>query len=151
MATRADQARAAVEQNNSVRKRGDASAAHPTRPEILRESAAHSAHGRAVHARTKLQADAKAGKPNVGKVRGFWQTGPHGGEEQTFNGVPGDGRGSDGPASIAKASRKSTRGAVPAGEKPCAQLTRQAIRETHTPEHRAESSIARGMHAIRGR
>ena len=150
MATKAEQASASVARKNSVRKRAAAPKAHPTKPEILRAATAKSSRGRALHGRTKLQADAKAGKPDLGKTTGFFQSGPHGGEDQTFNGVPGTGRGSDGPASVAKTSRKSTRGSVAGGEK-ASSMTRGVRAAMNTPEKRAARATAKAGAKGRGK
>jgi hypothetical protein len=95
---------------------------------------AASKKGRSVHGRTKLQADAKALKPRVAEIE-FFKTGPHGGEEQTTNNVM-SGRGADGRASVRKASRKSTRGSVPAGEK-ASNMSREVTRRATSPSSRA--------------
>ena len=143
MATKAEQLRAQTARENSNHKRtGKSSAGSAQKSKTLQAATAGSAKGRSLHGRTKLQADAKAGKPDPGKITGFWQTGPHGGEEQTVNGVPGTGRGADGPANVTKASRKSTRGSVAGGEK-ANQKTRAVKRAVASPERRAERSIAR--------
>ncbi len=144
MATRSEQARAASERSNSTQKR--ATAGKKTAPKlmkaVMKAGTAESKRGRALHGRTKLQADAKAGKPDPGRIEGFFKTGSNGGEAQTVNGVTGNGRGSDGPANVHKASRKSTRGSVAGGEKPSSQ-TRNVQRATHTPEKRAARNTAR--------
>src|SRR5262249_52384260 len=94
--------------------------------------------GRAVHARTKSLADAKAGKPGDGKQVARWRTGPNGGEEQTTNGVRTSGRGGDGtPPATSRVSRKSTRGSWPAGEKWSAPLQWRAERVASAPAARA--------------
>lgn len=135
MATRAEQTKADQQRANSASKRAARPGPHPNKNEMLRAATAKSDKGRALHAPTKRRADAKACKPGAGPVPAFWKTGINGGEEQTVNGVA-VGRGADGPASIRNASRKSTRGAWPGGEKD-AQLPRVVRRATHSPEARA--------------
>lgn len=148
MATRGEQQRAAAARTNSAAKRAASAEMKSTNPgkdtkAVMKAGTAASPRGRALHGRTKLQADAKAGKPDPGRVEGFFKTGSNGGEAQTFNGVTGTGRGSDGAASVHGASRKSTRGGVPGGEKPSSQKTRNVVRETYTPERRAARNTAR--------
>lgn len=133
MATRAEQFRTETERANSARRR----ALHERTPnqsksERLRAGIEQSKKQRAIHGRTKLQADAKALTPDhPGKTP---HSRPNGGEEQTLNGVS-TGRGADGPPG--RPSRKSSRGTVPAGEKP-SNMTRAVIRTLFTPERRAQ-------------
>lgn len=138
MATRADQTRAATNVKNSTAKRaaGTKKAAALPKPKRLKAATMESKHGRALHGKTKQQADAKAGKADPGKNWGKFRTGVNGGEEQTINNVAGTGRGADGAASLKKASRKSSRGGVPGGEKP-SNMTRAVQRRTVSPEARA--------------
>jgi len=142
MATRAEQAKSAAALQNSARKRAAAPKPHPTKPQMAKATTAASPKGRALHGRTKLQADAKAGKPDPGRITGFFKTGPHGGEAQTFNDVPGTGRGSDGAASVKKASRKSSRGSVAGGEKVNTQ-GHAAHNALSTPEKRSARAAAK--------
>lgn len=118
MPTRAERAHAATEQANSQRHtRAVALAkATPTKSERLKAAQHASKKGRSVHGRTKLQADAKAGKPDVGL---------DGGEPRTGGAPPS-----------ARPSRKSTRRALPAGEKPNRE-TRTMRARLSTPEARA--------------
>lgn len=87
-----------------------------------------------LNAATKLQADAKAGKPDPGRSE---LTRPNGGEEQTTNGTFGFGRGGDGVPHTTRVSRKSTRGSVPGGEKHASQLTARQERKVSSPTARA--------------
>ncbi len=154
MATRGEQARAASARTNSAQKRATSPTKAPGKPKlmkaVMKAGTAASHHGRALHAPTKLQADAKAGKPDQGLSVGFFKTGTNGGEAQTFNGVPGTGRGSDGAADVRKASRKSTRGGVPGGEKPSSPKRGDVLRATYTPEKRAARNTARNGSATKG-
>jgi len=122
---------------NSERKRGAADVKPVSAAVSLKRAELASGKGRAVHGPTNSLADAKAAKPGDGKRDDRWRTGPNGGEDQTFNGVEGDGRGSDGPAVVWKASRKNTRGSWAAGEKRSAPLTTRVQNALSTPEARA--------------
>ena len=115
MTTRSELARTETERANSRRLRLASAPVEPTKHERLRAAQHASVKGRSVHGRTKLQADAKAGKPDTGRDGG----------ERTTTGVPS-----------AKPSRKSTRGTVPGGEKP-SNLTRAVRRSSMTPQARA--------------
>jgi len=118
MPTRAERAHALTEQENQHRHARAAARAKAEPTKAERHSAAQHASkkGRSVHGRTKLQADAKAGKPNVGL---------DGGEPR-----------SGGAPVSARKSRKSTRRSLPAGEKPNAE-TRTVRARMATPEARA--------------
>ena len=135
MATRADESRARSQVRNSERKRVTVGVKAVTASMEQKRATGASKKGRALHAATKSRADAKASKPGDGKKVPRWRTGPNGGEEQTTNGVQGNGRGADG--SPGRASRKSTRGTWPAGEKRSAPLTSRAKSAVHSPERRA--------------
>lgn len=137
MATRRDETRARTEIANSERKRVLVGTKLVTASQRQKRAQLSRATHRSVHAPTKSLADAKAGKPGDGKKVPRWKTGPNGGEDPTTNGVEGTGRGADGPLSMAKTSRKSTRGSWAAGEKRAAQLqSRQELRVS-SPEARA--------------
>jgi hypothetical protein len=136
MSTRAQQARAKAERAQSALRRAAALPPHLNKNELQREGTGNSLKGRALHAATKLRADAKALKPNAGRVEGFFRTGNNGGEDQTVNGVR-VGRGADGPADVHKDSRKSTRGSWAAGEKRASPLTHRAQCAAVTPAARA--------------
>jgi len=138
MSSKAEQAHAAEQVQNSVEKRTVKSTG-TAKSELIRKGHEQSAKGRALHARTKRRADVLAGKPDEGPVPAFWKTGVNGGEAQTVNGVA-VGRGADGAAKIAKASRKSTRGEVPGGEK-ASQMAREVTRRVHAPSARADRSM----------
>ena len=137
MATRRDAAKAETEVENSSRGRKPVGVKPIAARQREKWHTLARKTKRAVHASTKSRADAKAGKPGDGKKVDRWKTGPNGGEDQTTNGVKGTGRGADGPPGRAKPSRKSTRGAWPAGEKPATTLTRRAKARITTPEARA--------------
>jgi hypothetical protein len=136
MATKADQSKAQAEQDNSARKRVTVGVKRVTAGMRQKRATGASPKGRAVHARTKSRADAKAGKPGDGKKVARWKTGPNGGEDQTTNGVRAGTRGADGPPGR-RPSRKSTRGEWAAGEKRDAQLTRRQRRRLTSPKARA--------------
>jgi hypothetical protein len=88
---------------------------------LQKRGIAESASGRSVHGRTKLQADAKAGKNEAHP--GLIETA--GGEIVSGLATPG-----------ARPSRKSTRGSVPAGEK-ASSMTTARKGSLYTPESRA--------------
>ncbi len=118
MATRAEIERAKQERAVSKKRRAQASKKEsvPTKSERIKAAQHASTKGRAVHGRTKLQADAKAGKP---------ETGLDGSEPRTGGGPL-----------VGRPSRKSTRGSVPGGEMASSE-TRAARMRIATPESRA--------------
>jgi hypothetical protein len=135
MATRADRLKAQTQIENSEKERKPVGVKRvPARVHEKWNTLGRKTK-RAVHAGTKSKADAKAGKPGDGKKVARWRTGPNGGEDQTTNGVR-TGRGADGLPGKTP-SRKSTRGAWPAGEKRVAPLTSRVKARVHSPEARA--------------
>ena len=116
MATKAERAKAEAAIANSEKHRKDGEKKGSSRHEQLKAANHKSKTGHALHGKTKLQADAKAGKPDVGL---------DGGEART------------GGAPVSKTkSRKSTRRGLPGGEKPSSEK-RAVIMRTTSPEARA--------------
>jgi hypothetical protein len=136
MATKADETRSRMQVDNSRQKRVTVGVKPVSASQRLKRNETARTTHRALHARTKSEADAKAGKPGDGKKVQRWRTGPNGGEDQTINGVAGTGRGADGMPGT-KPSRKSTRGSWPAGEKRVALLTSRVTLEVTRPQERA--------------
>lgn len=152
MATKADETKARSQLANSAGKRKPPVTMDPSAlaPINQKRNVTASPKGRALHAKTKSRADAKAGKPGSGKKIAANKTGPNGGEDQTSNGVR-VGRGADGAVpTAARVSRKSTRGAWPGGEKQV-QLTKKTKQALVSPQARAGRAVASSSGRVRSR
>jgi hypothetical protein len=152
MATKADELKSRTQTANSASKRTARVTIDPARLASIdqKRNVSASRKGRALHARTKSIADAKAAKPGTGKKIPANKTGPNGGEDQTSNGVA-RGRGADGTVpTAARVSRKSTRGGWPGGEKQ-SQLTRRTKRAVASPQARAQRALSVATVRTKGR